>query len=167
MPQPRAKSPAALRLSAWLPYRLFIVAAQVARPLETFYGERFELSQAAWRVLAVAAERTGVSASEISRACALDTFAVSRGIGQLVERGFVRRTAAKSDRRYASVTITTKGLAAFEEIATLARAIEGDLLATLSVRESQWLDEALTKLESASARIEAGGWRSLLEREAS
>src|SRR5258707_5908122 len=98
MPEPRAEQPTPLRLSAWLPYRLFIVAAQVARPLEAFYVERFGLSQAAWRVLAVVAERTGVSASEISPACALDPFAVSRGISQLIARGFVRRTTAKADR---------------------------------------------------------------------
>lgn len=159
-PQP----PATLHLSEWLPYRLFIVAAQVARPLEAFYGERFGLSQAAWRVLAVVAERKGVSASEISRACALDPFAVSRGIGQLVERGFIRRTAAKADRRYASVSITASGTAAFNEIAALGRVIESDLLASLSERERRSLGAALSSLEGASARIEAAGWRSFQER---
>ncbi|MGN1287622.1 MAG: MarR family transcriptional regulator, partial [Bradyrhizobium sp.] len=72
-----------LKLSTWLPYRLFLVAAQVARPLESFYGETFGLSQAGWRILAVIAERDAANASEISRACALDPFATSRGIGQL------------------------------------------------------------------------------------
>jgi DNA-binding MarR family transcriptional regulator len=160
----KAEEPVALRLSEWLPYRLFIVAAQVARPLEAFYGERFSLSQGAWRVLAVVAERTGVSASEISRACALDPFAVSRGIGQLLERGFVKRSAAKADRRYASVSITASGTAAFNEIAALARVIEGDLLASLPARERRSLGAALSNLEDVSARIEAAGWRSLLER---
>jgi DNA-binding MarR family transcriptional regulator len=160
----RAEEPAALRLSGWLPYRLFVVATQVARPLEAFYGERFSLSQGAWRVLAVVAERTGVSASEISRACALDPFAVSRGISQLVERGVVRRNTAKADRRYASVSITIKGRVAFNEIAALACVIERDLLASLPAGARRSLDEALSSLEDASARIEVAGWRSLLER---
>ncbi|KVN03432.1 MULTISPECIES: MarR family transcriptional regulator [unclassified Burkholderia] len=156
------KPVAPLRLGNWLPYRLFVVAAQVARPLEAFYSERFGLTQAAWRILAVNAERTGANATEIGLACALDPFTVSRGIGQLVTLGFARRTAAKNDRRFASVTITAKGRAAFDEIAALGIAIERNLLATLSNDETRVLDAALRKLENASARIEAGDWRALV-----
>ncbi len=193
-----------LKLSAWLPYRLFLVAAQVARPLERFYGETLlpaaagprstgsphsaarsrrgcwrgcqrpnasrsippspglrekargsmptagahcamtparhdsppvradraalgrrragngdagrrdaravvgraahGLSQAGWRILAVIAERDAANASEIGRACALDPFAVSRGIGQLVELGFAVRRSGRTDRRFAAVS---------------------------------------------------------------
>lgn len=162
MTLPRPDDPGSLRLSAWLPYRLFIVAAEVARPLETFYGETFGLSQAGWRILAVIAEREGTSASEIGRACALDPFAVSRGIGQLVELGFATRRSGKTDRRLAAVTITRRGRAAFDRIAALARVIEADLLAALSEGERAMIDGALRKLEGASARIEAAGWRRLL-----
>jgi DNA-binding MarR family transcriptional regulator len=166
MPLPSATSPAALplTLSAWLPYRLFIVAAQVARPLEIFYGERFGLSQAGWRILAVIAERTGASASEIGRACALDPFAVSRGIGQLVELGFAKRNTAKADRRFASIAISRSGQEAFCEIAALGRAVETRLLASLSDEERASIDAGLRKLEGESARIEQVGWRALLER---
>lgn len=166
MPLPSATPPVApaLKLSDWLPYRLFIVAAQVARPLEIFYGERFGLGQAGWRILAVIAERTGASASEIGRACALDPFAVSRGIGQLVELGFAKRNAAKADRRFASVAITRKGEIAFAEIAALGQAIEARLLASLSGDERGRLDAALGKLEGESARIEQAGWRALSAR---
>lgn len=155
--------PPSLRLSNWLPYRLFIVAAQIARPLEAFYGERFGLSQAGWRILATIAERSGSSAGEIGRACALDPFAVSRGIGQLVELGFARRSIAKSDRRVASIAITRKGREAFDEIATLGRAIETGLLSVLSDDEQRTIGPALGKLAAESARIEAAGWRALLD----
>jgi DNA-binding MarR family transcriptional regulator len=164
MERPNTASSDSLRLSEWLPYRLFIIAARIARPLETFYGERFGLSQAAWRILAIVAERTGASASEIGQACALDPFAVSRGIGQLVERGFARRATARTDRRFAAVSITARGRAAFDEIAALGQVIEADLLAPLSNAEQDILDGVLRKLEGESARIESGGWRSLQER---
>ncbi|MCA6123678.1 MarR family transcriptional regulator [Bradyrhizobium sp. WSM 1704] len=152
-----------LKLSAWLPYRLFLVAAQIARPLEDFYGETFGLSQAGWRILAVIAERNGANASEIGRACALDPFAVSRGIGQLVELGFAVRRPGRIDRRYAAVSITRSGRAAFNRIAALGRTIETRLLARLADAERAMLDSAVGKLEAESARIGAGGWRSLLE----
>jgi len=161
MRQPAAAPDDVLRLSAWLPYRLFVVAAQVARPLGGFYGETFGLSQAGWRILAVIAERDGANASEIGRACALDPFAVSRGIGQLVERGFAVRRPGKTDRRHAAVSITRSGRTAFNRIAALGSAIEARLLARLSEAEQATLDSALTRLEAESTRIDAGGWRSL------
>ena len=163
MRQPAPAPDDDLKLSAWLPYRLFLVAAQVARPLEGFYSETFGLSQAGWRILAVIAERDGANASEIGRACALDPFAVSRGIGQLVELGFAVRRPGKTDRRFASVSITRSGRTAFNRIAALGSAIEARLLARLSEAERVTLDSALHKLEAESARIDTGGWRSLLD----
>jgi len=152
-----------LKLSAWLPYRLFLVAAQVARPLESFYSETFGLSQAGWRILAVIAERDAANASEIGRACALDPFAVSRGIGQLTELGFAVRRPGKTDRRFAAVSITRNGRTAFNRIAALGGAIEARLLARLSDSERTTLNSALTRLEGESARIDAVGWRALLD----
>ncbi|HEX7920491.1 MAG TPA: MarR family transcriptional regulator [Bradyrhizobium sp.] len=152
-----------LKLSAWLPYRLFLVAAQVARPLESFYSETFGLSQAGWRILAVIAERDAANASEIGRACALDPFAVSRGIGQLAELGFAVRRPGKTDRRFAAVSITRSGRTAFNRIAALGGAIEARLLARLTESERTTLDSALTRFEGESARIDAGGWRALLD----
>ncbi|VIO72389.1 hypothetical protein CI1B_40340 [Bradyrhizobium ivorense] len=152
-----------LKLSAWLPYRLFLVAAQVARPLEGFYGEAFGLSQAGWRILAVIAERDSANAAEIGRACALDPFAVSRGIGQLVELGFAVRRSGKLDRRTAAVSITRSGRNAFNRIAALGNAIEARLLSRLTEAEQATLGSALTRLEAESARIDAGGWRALLD----
>ena len=151
-----------LKLSTWLPYRLFLVAAQVARPLEAFYSETFGLSQAAWRILAVIAERDGVNAAEIGRACALDPFAVSRGIGQLVELGFAVRRSGRTDRRTAAVSITRSGRTAFNRIAALGTAIEARLNSRLSEAERAMLDSSLSRLEAESARIDAGGWRALL-----
>jgi DNA-binding MarR family transcriptional regulator len=162
MPQPVPAPDDDLKLSGWLPYRMFLVAAQVARPLEGFYSETFGLSQGGWRILAVIAERDGANASEIGRACALDPFAVSRGIGQLVELGFAVRRPGKSDRRFAAVSITRSGRAAFNRIAALGSAIEARLLANLSEAERATLDSALTRIEAESTRIDASGWRSLL-----
>lgn len=157
-------SPAApvLELGRWLPYRMFVVAGRVAELLESFYGPRWGLGLPAWRILAVVADRPGVSAREITRACGLDPVAVSRGIAQLVTLGFARREAGAQDRRYASVTLTPEGEAAFAEIAALARAIEAKLLAALPEAERAALDRALDRLDTASGRIAGAGWRALL-----
>ncbi|WP_254074193.1 MarR family winged helix-turn-helix transcriptional regulator [Burkholderia sp. S171] len=152
-----------LRLSEWLPYRFFQVTARIARPLEEFYGERYGLTQSAWRILAAISERPGASASELGFACALDPFAVSRGIKQLVALEFAERTSAKNDRRYASVSITKKGATASIEIALLAINIEKRLLKSLSLDEQQSISRMLRKLDDESAHIESMGWRALLD----
>lgn len=151
-----------LELGRWLPYRMFVVAGRVAELLESFYGPRWGLGLPAWRILAVVADRPGVSAREIARACGLDAVAVSRGIAQLVALGFARREAGAQDRRYASVTLTPEGEAAFTEIATLARAIEARLLAALPEAEQAALDRALDRLDTASGKLVGAGWRALL-----
>ncbi|WP_244431925.1 MarR family winged helix-turn-helix transcriptional regulator [Rhodopseudomonas sp. B29] len=151
-----------LRLSDWLPYRLFLITAAIARPLEDFYRETFSLNQAGWRILAVIAERDGANAAEIGRAAALDPFAVSRGIAQLVERGFATRRPGRADRRTASVAITPRGREAFDRIAVVGAAIETSLLSVLSDAERASLDPALRKLAAESARIDSAGWRELV-----
>ncbi|MGO4840331.1 MarR family transcriptional regulator, partial [Rhizobiaceae sp. 2RAB30] len=76
-----------LRLGQWLPYRLFIVAARVAELLADYYGRRYGLTQAGWRVLAVVGDKPGMSAREIRHAAGLDQFAVSRAVGLLQQLG--------------------------------------------------------------------------------
>lgn len=162
MPHAAPADPPALQLSRWLPYRLFIVAARIARPLQSYYGERFELSQPAWRILATIAERAEASASEIAHACALDAFSVSRGIAQLVQRGYAVRGRARADRRRAAVSITAAGRQVFDDIARLGRAIEDALLVEVDTAQRAVLDTLLQRLDAASTQIEAGGWPALL-----
>ena len=161
IPAPADAAPA-LELGRWLPYRLFVVAGRVAELLESFYGPRWGMGLPAWRILAVVADRPGVSAREIARACGLDPVAVSRGIAQLGALGFARREAAAQDRRYASVTLTAAGEAAFAEIAGLAWAIETRLLAALPEAERVALDRTLDRLDTASGKMVGAGWRALL-----
>jgi len=147
-----------LRLEDWLPFRLFTVSARVADVLAGFYGPRYGLSRAAWRTMAIVANRQGISAKEICQAGGLDQFAVSRAIGQLVEFGYARRNAGRSDKRYASIALTAQGWAVFEEISTLAKRIEAELTAQVTERERAALDTVLHKLDTASAGILARGW---------
>lgn len=152
-----------LSLQTWLPYRMFIVAGRVAQTLAEFYGQTYGLSQAGWRILAIVADRPGANAQEIARASAFDQVTVSRGIAHLTGLGFAHRRRAANDRRYASVSLTPSGKAAYREIATLAAAAESRLNAVLTENEQTQLTSMLDRLEGASAGIEAAGWRALAE----
>ena len=99
-------------------------------------------------------ERPGASASEMAHACALDPFAISRAIAQLVERAFAKRRAARADRRFAAVTVMACGRAVFDEIAALGRLIETELCAALSAAERARFNRAQTR-----GRERASRWR--------
>ena len=71
-----------VQLEKWLPYRFFIIAARVAELLADYYGPRYGLTQAAWRILAVVGDKPGMSARQIRHAAGLDQFATSRAIGE-------------------------------------------------------------------------------------
>lgn len=149
-----------LALERWTPFRLFTIAARVADTLGAYYGPRHGLNRAAWRVLAVAADRPGVGAGEIAQAAALDPFAVSRAIRQLVASGLAHRQAGTTDRRRATVAVTAAGAAVIGDISALALRIEAELVGGLTAREAALLDRLLSRLDDASLRIAARGWRS-------
>jgi hypothetical protein len=90
----------------------------------------------------------------MAHACALDPFAVSRAIAQLVERAFAKRRAARADRRFAAVTVMACGRAVFDEIAALGRLIETELCAALSAAERARFNRAQTR-----GRERASRWR--------
>jgi DNA-binding MarR family transcriptional regulator len=150
-----------LRLEHWLPYRLFAISVRVADVLTAYYAPRYGISRAAWRTMAIVANRRGISAKEICQAGSLDQFAVSRAIGQLVEFGYARRNTAKSDKRYAAIELTEEGWAVFKDISALCERIDAELMSQIAPEEAAVLDGILTRLDNASAGILSRGWQGL------
>jgi len=150
-----------LHLENWLPFRLFTISVRVADLLTEFYGPRYGLSRAAWRTMAIVANRTGASAKEICSAGGLDQFTVSRAIASLVEAGYARRRTGRTDKRYASIELTEAGWDIFREISHLSKRIDEALTAQVSPEEMALLDDMLTRFDNASAGLLARGWRSL------
>ncbi|WP_159587282.1 MarR family winged helix-turn-helix transcriptional regulator [Chelativorans xinjiangense] len=152
-----------LRLESWLPFRFFTISVRVADLLTSFYGPRYGLSRAAWRTMAIVANRPGASAREICQAGGLDQFTVSRAIASLVENGFARRRTGKTDKRYASIELTKEGWSAFEEISALSKRLDAELTTQIAPEEMAMLDDVLRRLDDASAGMLARGWRGFFE----
>ena len=140
---------------------MFVVAGRVAELLESFYGPRWGMGLPAWRILAVVADRPGVSAREIARACGLDAVGASRGIAS-------RRPRLRPARGRGAGSALRLGDADGRRGGCLRRdrdpgpAIEVKLLAALPEAERAALDRALDRLDAASGRITGAGWRALL-----
>lgn len=156
----------ALRLESWMPYRLFRVSSRVADVLNTYYGPELGLSRSAWRTMAIVANRPGISVREICQASALDQFAISRAIKQLVDLNFAQRQTGRSDKRFAAIELTPAGWDAFGKISDLALRLDAELTKSVSAEELEQLDTVLAKLDNASAGILARGWRNLNEGDA-
>jgi DNA-binding MarR family transcriptional regulator len=146
-----------LQLESWLPFRLFTISVRVADLLMAYYTPNFGLSRAAWRTLAIVANRTGASAREICQAGGMDQFAVSRAIASLVELGYAQRKSGKTDRRYASIVLTPKGWNVFQKISDLSKVIDAELTRHVTAEEFAVLDDVLHRLDNASAGMLARG----------
>ncbi len=144
--------PAALRLADFLPYRLSVLSNTVSRRIADLYDREFGLSVWQWRVMAVAAEQPGLTATEIGQRTAMDKVAVSRAIAGLIERGHLERgPSADGDGRRFHVTLSHAGRAVYERIVPMALAEEARLVEALNAAELAELERLMTKLARAAA----------------
>ena len=136
----------ALRLRRFLPYRLSVLANRVSAAIAASYSERFGLSIAEWRVIAVLAESPGLSAMEVAQRTAMDKVAVSRAVASLLRAGRLRRRTAAGDRRRSILTLSAAGEAIYAQVVPLALGHEHALLAALTPADRAHLDRILDSL---------------------
>lgn len=147
----------ALRLRAFLPYRLSVLSNRVSRMIARDYAERFDLSVPQWRVVAILAEHGELTATGVAEAGQMDKVAVSRATKTLIDRALVRRQPSQDDGRMAVLALTKPGEALFAQIAPLALEREAQLLAALSDDQQAVLDAALATLDARMGELEAAG----------
>jgi DNA-binding MarR family transcriptional regulator len=143
---PRRKTAPELRLERFLPYRLSVLANTISAAIASVYAERHDLTIPEWRVIAVLAQESGLSAAEVAARTAMDKVAVSRAVARLEHAGRVRRTAARDDRRRQRLALTAAGRNVYTRIVPWALEYEQRLLAALDPAALRALDDALQRL---------------------
>jgi DNA-binding MarR family transcriptional regulator len=138
---------AALRLEAYLPYRLSVASNRASRWVARSYETRFGLSIWQWRVIAVLGGADQLTAQDIATATAMDKVTVSRAVRALLENGFVSRKKHDRDGRSALLELTGSGRSVYTEIAPEAMRQEAELLDGFSETEIDQLTQLLTRLE--------------------
>ena len=111
---------AALRLPAYLPYRLSVASNKASSLIARAYQAKFGLTIWEWRVLAVLGEGRPLTAQAVCEATAMDKVTVSRAIRALDARGLVARKPNSADKRASDVTLTSEGAEVYAEVAPLA-----------------------------------------------
>jgi DNA-binding MarR family transcriptional regulator len=127
-------------------YRFAVIANRMGSALAPSH-ERYGLSVAAWRVLAVIGRYQPLSAKELARRTSTDPFRVTRALILLDEKGLVSRQADSQDRRRVSLRLTAFGKKVHDEIATALSAMEQSSLNALSARERAMLFRLIDKLD--------------------
>lgn len=138
---------AALRLEAYLPYRLSVASNRASRWVARSYEAKFGLSIWQWRVMAVLGGADRLTAQELTAATAMDKVNVSRAVRALIERGLVNRQKHQSDGRSALLELTSAGRSVYDEVAPVALRHEAALLDGFSPDEIRLLTDLLLRLE--------------------
>jgi len=122
------------------------------RANEAFVGH--DLSFMQWIVLARLREGRELTASDLCRVLRHDTGALTRMIDQLEERGYLKRSRSREDRRVVHLQLTKDGLNKANELTPLIVDKLNDALSEFSKAEFAELTRLLTKLIN---KLDVGG----------
>ncbi|HEX3700801.1 MAG TPA: MarR family winged helix-turn-helix transcriptional regulator [Phenylobacterium sp.] len=146
----------ALRLDAYLPYRLSVASNAVSGLIARAYQDRFGLSVPQWRLVCVLAEDGALTQVQIVARTVMDKVTVSRAAQGLLRRHLVSRSAHHADARSHVLSLSAQGTRLYAEIAPLALAYEQALISGLAPDEVETLKRLLLQLQSAASVLAQG-----------
>ena len=142
-----------LRLEAFLPYRLNVLAAAVSEGLARVYSERFGITIPEWRVIATLGQFGQATAKAIGLHSRMHKTKVSRAVAGLEGRALVQRLANPDDKREAFIVLTDAGRIMYRDILPLAAAYETRLLGVLTQPQQVELDRLLVALTAEAEAL--------------
>lgn len=135
-----------LELENFLPYRLSVLAQLVSESLHDLYAEPFGLTVAQWRVMAALGRFAPLTASDVGKRIVMDKVAVSRAVAGLMQRQLIERAADRTDRRRASLKLSTKGRTMHARIVPIALDYEARLHEALTPQERKTFETLSDRL---------------------
>ena len=147
----------ALRLDAYLPYRLSVASNAVSGLIARAYEDRFGLTIPQWRLLCVLAEDGARTQGQLVARTVMDKVTVSRAAQGLVKRRLVVRSQNARDGRSHVLDLTPEGRRLHAEIAPLALTYEAALIHGLAADEVALMQRLLGRLQSVAERLAADG----------
>jgi DNA-binding MarR family transcriptional regulator len=132
--------------SQFLPYLLnrVVMKLNIDFQLEL---EAFGLTFTQWRVLAFLHEQDGLSILALSEATATEASTLSRALDKMVQRGWISREPAASDRRSMVVRLRPPGSATFRKALDLAMGKLKVAIAGIPRDDLRRLRRSLTRIE--------------------
>lgn len=147
-------SPDVLILEEFLPFRLSVLSNRISSAVAKLYESRFDLKLPEWRIMAILGRNPNLTASQIVDISQMDKVAISRAVKRLVEMGRLTATDDPDDARRQRLNLSEAGRKIYEQIVPLALGVEEKLLARMSEDERAALQDAITRLSQAAARLD-------------
>lgn len=147
-------SPDVLILEEFLPFRLSVLSNRISSAVAKLYESRFDLKLPEWRIMAILGRNPNLTASQIVDISQMDKVAISRAVKRLVAMGRLTATDDPDDARRQRLNLSEAGRKIYEQIVPLALGVEEKLLARMSEDERAALQDAITRLSQAAARLE-------------
>ena len=138
----------ALRLDAFLPYRLSFTAGLLSDSIARTYQDEFGLSIPEWRVLAWVAESGGITQQQIGERTRMDKVTVSRAAIALIDRALLERHPNPQDRRSHLLALTEGGRALHATIAPRALELETQVFSHFSAAELDAFTAILRRIDA-------------------
>ena len=150
----------AFDLAQFLPYRMNVLAGRISRQLAAVYGAQFGLTIPEWRILAHLSQLPpgagDVSVREVQARVDMDKAKVTRAAQRLEAAGLISKRANPADRRLVRLALTDAGHRRMAVLVPWVQDYERRLLDVLEPEERAAFLAALTKLEAATAPVDAG-----------
>jgi DNA-binding MarR family transcriptional regulator len=146
----------ALRLDAYLPYRLSVASNAVSRLIARAYEDRFGLTIPQWRLIAVLGEDGPLTQQAIGLRTVMDKVTVSRATQGLVKRRLVQRAPHDADGRSHHVALSKAGERLYSEVSPVALEYEARLLQQFDPTAVEDLKRVLRHLEQAAEVLSQG-----------
>jgi DNA-binding MarR family transcriptional regulator len=143
----------ALKLDAYLPYRLSVASNAVSGLIARAYEDRFGLTVPQWRLICVLAEDGGMTQGAIVARTGMDKVTVSRAAQGLSRRRLLERSDHHADGRSHLLALAPEGLRLYAEIAPLALAYEAALISGLAPHDVVLLKRLLNRLQTAATAL--------------
>lgn len=145
------------RLADFLPYQLSVASNAVSNRIARAYHDAFGLKVTEWRVMAMLGDADlgadagaggGLTQRELTERTLMDKVAVNRACKALEGRGLAARLPNQKDGRSHHLALTEAGQNMHDQIVPIARAIEDDLLDSMSSQQQRVLRELLEKIRT-------------------
>ena len=139
-------------LETFLPYLLNQAAEASSLQFETVYKAKYGMLRTEWRVLFHLGLYGQMTASEIAGRAKMHKTKISRAVHRLTERRMVVRDRDTDDRRVEHLTLTKSGKAAYDDLRSIAKRYEANLVAGMNDSEVDALRRVLMKLGEGRAK---------------
>jgi len=146
-----------MKLDAFFPYRITVLAEAVSRSIAQVYESRFGLSRDEWRVLATLADTGALKPVELAEQTNLNKMQISRALKRMEDEGLVTREDDPTDGRAWLVSLQPAGRALHRRIVPMVAAREQYLLEELDDATRHTLEQAMDTVLARARKLTQQG----------